>query len=166
MQCILYKIYFWKVSFHMYYKLISILYALLCGQNFIFVKSGCYRSSAWGRASYEISLWPPFHIPNRRWNLFSPSPFPPQPRASSRSRSLLVSQWLSHPIFDSFCSGYHRELTILWPLSFQLKLISAGLYRRSRHRRPPFTGERPLSCFSSPATCLNGHLMSTTCSCS
>jgi hypothetical protein len=37
MQCILYKIYFWKV-FHMYYKLICILYALLCGQNFILVK--------------------------------------------------------------------------------------------------------------------------------
>jgi hypothetical protein len=43
MQCILYKIYFWKV-FHMYYKLICILYALLCGQNFILVKSGCYSS--------------------------------------------------------------------------------------------------------------------------
>jgi hypothetical protein len=41
MQCILYKIYFWKVV-HMYYKLICILYALLCGQNFILVKSGCY----------------------------------------------------------------------------------------------------------------------------
>jgi hypothetical protein len=41
MQCVLYKIYFWKV-FHMYYKLICILYALLCGQNFILVKSGCY----------------------------------------------------------------------------------------------------------------------------
>jgi spore coat polysaccharide biosynthesis predicted glycosyltransferase SpsG len=41
MQCILYKIYFWKVI-HMYYKLICILYALLCGQNFILVKSGCY----------------------------------------------------------------------------------------------------------------------------
>jgi hypothetical protein len=45
MQCILYKIYFWKV-FHMYYNLICILYALLCGQNFILVKSGCYRSQA------------------------------------------------------------------------------------------------------------------------
>jgi hypothetical protein len=42
MQCILYKIYFWKV-FHVYYNLICILYALVCGQNFIFVKSGCYR---------------------------------------------------------------------------------------------------------------------------
>jgi hypothetical protein len=41
MQCILYKIYFWK-NFHMYYNLICILYALLCGQNFILVKSGCY----------------------------------------------------------------------------------------------------------------------------
>jgi hypothetical protein len=41
MQCILYKIYFWKV-FHIYYNLICILYALLCGQNFILVKSGCY----------------------------------------------------------------------------------------------------------------------------
>jgi hypothetical protein len=29
-------------SFHMYYNLIRILYALLCGQNFILVKSGCY----------------------------------------------------------------------------------------------------------------------------
>jgi hypothetical protein len=37
MQSILYKIYFWKV-FHMYYKLICILYALLCGQNFILAK--------------------------------------------------------------------------------------------------------------------------------
>jgi hypothetical protein len=27
----------------MYCKLICILYALLCGQNFILVKSGCYR---------------------------------------------------------------------------------------------------------------------------
>jgi hypothetical protein len=27
----------------MYYNLICILYALLCGQNFILVKSGCYR---------------------------------------------------------------------------------------------------------------------------
>jgi hypothetical protein len=41
MQCILYKIYFWKV-FHMYCKLICILYVLLCGQNFILVKCGCY----------------------------------------------------------------------------------------------------------------------------
>jgi hypothetical protein len=30
----------------MYYKLICILYALLCGQNFILVKSGCYISKA------------------------------------------------------------------------------------------------------------------------
>jgi hypothetical protein len=43
MQCILYKIYFWKV-FHLYYNLICILYALLCGQNFILVKSGCYKT--------------------------------------------------------------------------------------------------------------------------
>jgi hypothetical protein len=28
--------------FHMYYKLICILYALLCGHNFILVESGCY----------------------------------------------------------------------------------------------------------------------------
>jgi hypothetical protein len=28
----------------MYYKLICILYALLCGQNFILIKSGCYTS--------------------------------------------------------------------------------------------------------------------------
>jgi hypothetical protein len=27
----------------MYYKLIRILYALLCGQNFVLVKSGCYK---------------------------------------------------------------------------------------------------------------------------
>jgi hypothetical protein len=27
----------------MYYNLICILYALLCGQNFILVKSGCYK---------------------------------------------------------------------------------------------------------------------------
>ncbi len=42
MECILYKIYFWKV-FHLNYNLICILYALLCGQNFILVKSGCYN---------------------------------------------------------------------------------------------------------------------------
>jgi hypothetical protein len=42
MQCILYKIYFWKV-FHMHYNLTCIfLYALLFAQNFILVKSGCY----------------------------------------------------------------------------------------------------------------------------
>jgi hypothetical protein len=27
----------------MYYKLICILYVLLCGQNFILIKSGCYN---------------------------------------------------------------------------------------------------------------------------
>jgi hypothetical protein len=43
MQCILYKIYFWMI-FHIYYKLICILYAVLCGQNFILVKSGCYNT--------------------------------------------------------------------------------------------------------------------------
>jgi hypothetical protein len=32
-------------SFHMYYNLICIFYALLCGQNFILVKSGCYREA-------------------------------------------------------------------------------------------------------------------------
>jgi hypothetical protein len=31
--------------FHMYCKLICILYALLYGQNFILVKSGCYTES-------------------------------------------------------------------------------------------------------------------------
>jgi hypothetical protein len=47
MQRILYKIYFWKI-FHMYYKSICILYALLGEQNFILVKSGCYmQSSIW-----------------------------------------------------------------------------------------------------------------------
>jgi hypothetical protein len=30
----------------MYYNLICILYALLCGQNFILVKSGCYKQVA------------------------------------------------------------------------------------------------------------------------
>jgi hypothetical protein len=30
----------------MYYKLICILYALVCGQNFILVKSGCYMMGA------------------------------------------------------------------------------------------------------------------------
>jgi hypothetical protein len=42
-----YKIYFLKV-FHMYYNLICILYAHLCEQNFILVKSGCYRPT-WQR---------------------------------------------------------------------------------------------------------------------
>jgi hypothetical protein len=41
MQCILYKIYFWKVFI---YTIIwyAFLYALLFAQNFILVKSGCY----------------------------------------------------------------------------------------------------------------------------
>jgi hypothetical protein len=43
-QCIIYKIYFWKV-FHMYGKLICNLYALLCCQNFILLNSGCYNPS-------------------------------------------------------------------------------------------------------------------------
>jgi hypothetical protein len=30
----------------MYYKLICLFYALLCGQNFILVKSGCYKEDA------------------------------------------------------------------------------------------------------------------------
>jgi hypothetical protein len=59
MQCILYKIYFWKV-FHMYYKLICILYALLCGQNFILVKSGCY--SSWLYYFHGWSLYELVHI--------------------------------------------------------------------------------------------------------
>jgi hypothetical protein len=53
MQCILYKIYFWKV-FHMYYKLICILYALLSGQNFILVKSGCYKPTPLDESRPEI----------------------------------------------------------------------------------------------------------------
>jgi hypothetical protein len=44
----------------MYYKLICILYALLCGQNFILVKSGCYRGGG----------------ANHRGRLFSPPPHP------------------------------------------------------------------------------------------
>jgi hypothetical protein len=35
----------------MYYKLIYILYALLCGQNFILVKSACYSFFSWTRSS-------------------------------------------------------------------------------------------------------------------
>jgi hypothetical protein len=37
---------FWKL-FHMHGKLICNLYALLCWQKFILVKSGCYRSPPW-----------------------------------------------------------------------------------------------------------------------
>jgi hypothetical protein len=36
--------------FHIYCKLIRILYALLCWQNFILVKSGCYNAQAIGQA--------------------------------------------------------------------------------------------------------------------
>jgi hypothetical protein len=42
----------------MYYKLICILYALLCGQNFILVKSGCYTAVAagsWASTFYPIA---------------------------------------------------------------------------------------------------------------
>jgi hypothetical protein len=56
MQCILYKIYFWKI-FHTYYKLICILYALLCGQKFILVKSGCYsRHTPFQDSGNEASI--------------------------------------------------------------------------------------------------------------
>ena len=55
MQCILYKIYFWKV-FHIYCKLICILYALLCWQDFIFVKSGCCRSWIWASSHGQTQL--------------------------------------------------------------------------------------------------------------
>ena len=42
MQCILYKIYFWKV-FHKYYNLICIFICIpICTNFFILVKSGCY----------------------------------------------------------------------------------------------------------------------------
>jgi hypothetical protein len=59
MQCILYKIYFWKV-FHMYYNLICILYALLCGQNFILVKSGCYNEATWEQEEDLKTEFPDF----------------------------------------------------------------------------------------------------------
>jgi hypothetical protein len=39
MQCILCKIYFWKV-FHKYYNFIC---APICTKSFIFAKSGCYN---------------------------------------------------------------------------------------------------------------------------
>jgi hypothetical protein len=39
----------------MYYKLICILYALLCGQNFILVKSGCYKIFR-GAMAHSMSL--------------------------------------------------------------------------------------------------------------
>jgi hypothetical protein len=39
----------------MYYKLICILYALLCGQNFILVKSGCYKVHDMWYPWYQIS---------------------------------------------------------------------------------------------------------------
>jgi hypothetical protein len=57
MQCILYKIYFWKV-FHMYYNLICIfLYALLVARNFILIKSGCYMAPLFlTHATYALSL--------------------------------------------------------------------------------------------------------------
>jgi hypothetical protein len=44
MQCILYKIYFWKV-FHMNYNWIC---TPICTKNFILAKSGCYiREVMW-----------------------------------------------------------------------------------------------------------------------
>jgi hypothetical protein len=66
MQCILYKIYFWKV-FHMYYKLIWLLYGLLCGQNFILVKSGCYKEpepNAFGNNVRDAFFPKHFRVPN------------------------------------------------------------------------------------------------------
>jgi hypothetical protein len=43
----------------MYYKLICLIYALLCGQNFILVKSGCYSDFTsiclMGKSSRHIS---------------------------------------------------------------------------------------------------------------
>jgi hypothetical protein len=46
-------LFFGKV-FHMYFKLICILYALLCGQNFILVKSGCYTLQVGGAAGNQL----------------------------------------------------------------------------------------------------------------
>jgi hypothetical protein len=53
MQYILCKIYFLNV-YHMHGKLICNLYALLCWQNFILVKSGCYNSKLSNHFSYVI----------------------------------------------------------------------------------------------------------------
>jgi hypothetical protein len=47
---------FWKV-FHMYGKLICMIYALLCWQNFILVKSGCYRLP-WILCVRKWQTWP------------------------------------------------------------------------------------------------------------
>jgi hypothetical protein len=64
MQCILYKIYFWKV-FHMYYNWICILYVLLLAQNFILVKSGCYNVHGADRTRrHPISRSPGHRVPN------------------------------------------------------------------------------------------------------
>jgi hypothetical protein len=71
MQCILYKIYFWKV-FHMYYKLICILYALLCGQKKFLIKSGCYIIGVQGgftdlvkSVTHEVVSRRPSHVAGR-----------------------------------------------------------------------------------------------------
>jgi hypothetical protein len=55
MQCILCKIYFWKV-FHKYYNLIC---TPICTKNFILVKSGCYMDTpaAEEGASLATSRW-------------------------------------------------------------------------------------------------------------
>jgi hypothetical protein len=49
MQCILCKIYFWKV-FHKYYNLIC---TLICTKKFILVKSGCYKMERHHGAGYN-----------------------------------------------------------------------------------------------------------------
>jgi hypothetical protein len=46
MQCILYKIYFWKVFIYTIIWYAFFLYALLFAQNFILAKSGCYTQES------------------------------------------------------------------------------------------------------------------------
>jgi hypothetical protein len=61
MQCILYKIYFWKV-FHMNYNLICIFICTpICTNFFILVKSGCYKEDAddGGDATTPPAVMPP-----------------------------------------------------------------------------------------------------------
>jgi hypothetical protein len=62
MQCMLYKIYFWKV-FHMYYNLICIFICTpICTIFFILVKIGCYILGTKNHTKFYPDLDPSFEV--------------------------------------------------------------------------------------------------------
>jgi hypothetical protein len=91
MQCILYKIYFWKV-FHMYYNLICILYAPLCGQKNYSYKKWVLQDPKKISAMALNSI-----LPERGTSFILYLRAMVMPRCSSRARSLPVRTGASIP---------------------------------------------------------------------